>query len=113
MTLTPGIRVSTAWIFEVSTNRKHLIRSKSSEKEKVEILSLQNLLYLWAQRFGIDCSKSISGNSPYEHENIAEKVGIQVKVAECQALALLFFADYLQKKCFNFKNMLCDNFKKI
>ena len=115
--LTPNIKVPTALIFEnFQLTKQHLIRPKISEKEKVEILSLQKPFFT----FGCNDLESTAVSlfpeiSRYlqSMRNIAEKFGIPVESCRMSGSGSTIFCGFPTKEsALSFKEMLCDNFKK-
>ena len=117
VTLTPNIKISTALIFEkFRLTKKHLGRPKIDETEKAEILSIQKPFFT----FGCNDLESTAESlfpeiSRYLHsmKNIAEKFGIPVESCRMSGSGSTIFCGLPTKEsALNFKNMLCDAFKK-
>ena len=115
--LTPNIKVSTALIFEnFQLTKEHLIRPKISEKEKVEILSLQKPFFTFGCN---DLESTVVSLFPeisrylQSMKNIAEKFGIPVESCRMSGSGSTIFCGLPTKEsALSFKNMLCNNFKK-
>ena len=117
VTLTPNIKISTALIFErFRLTKKHLTRPKISEKEKLEVLSSQKLFFTFGcndlESTAVSLFPEISGYLQ-SMRNIAEKFGIPVESCRMSGSGSTVFCGLPTKKsALNFKNMLCNNFKK-
>ena len=117
VTLTPNIKVSTALIFQnFQLTEQHLIRQKISEKEKVEILSLQKPFFTFGCN---DLESTVVSLFPeisrylQSMKNIAEKSGIPVESCRMSGSGSTIFCGLPTKEsALSFKNMLCNNFKK-
>ena len=115
--LTPNIKVSTALIFEnFQLTKQHLIRPKISEKEKVEILSLQKPFFTFGCN---DLESTVVSLFPeisrylQSMKNIAEKSGIPVESCRMSGSGSTIFCGFPTKEsALSFKNMLCNSLKK-
>ena len=115
--LTPNVKVSTALIFEkFQLTKQHLIRPKISEREKVEILSLQKPFFT----FGCNDLESTVvslfpeiGRYLQSMKNIAEKSGIPAGSCRMSGSGSTIFCGLPTKeRALSFKKILRDNFKK-
>ena len=115
--LTPNIKISTALIFEnFQLTRQHFIRPKISEKEKIEILSLQKPFFTFGCN---DLESTVVSLFPevsrylLSMRNIAEKFGIPVESCRMSGSGSTIFCGLPTKEsALSFKNMLCSSLKK-
>jgi len=117
VTLSPSIKISTALIFkQFQLTKKHSTRPNISEKEKAEILSSKKPFFTFGCN---DLESTVVSLFPeisrylQSMRNIAGKLGIPVESCRMSGSGSTIFCGLpTEESALNFKNTLCDNFKK-